>query len=116
MAGGENTCASARAPLAVGWRAAASTRITRRGFLAGGATTPIAYKTAFATGVDPEEAVLEFDLSDDRASVKVRLRYKSRVSGGETGGPPPWPIEAASFGPDSWFEMHAEDGPLGRRL
>jgi hypothetical protein len=114
MAGGGNTRGTLFAPLAVGWRAAANTRITRRGFLAGGATTPIAYKTAFATGID-REAVLEFDLSDDRASVVVRPSY--RIGGGaSSGGPPPWLIEAASFGPDSWFEMHAADGPLGRRL
>ena len=72
MAGRGGSRANVCGPLAVGWRAAATTRITRRGFLAGGATTPIAYKTALATGVDPEEAVLEFDLSHDGASVEVR--------------------------------------------
>ena len=119
MAIGENTRASERAllraPLAVGWRAASSTRITRRGFLAGGATTPFALTSVLADETD-FEAILEFDLSDDGVTLQVRVLYKPRVGNKPSRKPSVWPLRAASFGLDAWFELHAEDGALGRRF
>lgn len=83
--------------------------ITRRDFLGGAAAAPIVAATAnLALSADlPDRdtaADLVFILSDDEKRVTVR-----RVSPIPSVTYRDWSLEAASFGPEAWFDMHAAE-------
>jgi hypothetical protein len=96
-------------PKAVGWRAVATPRMTRRGFLGGGAAAPIALNSAFAANTDSDEARLEFDLSEDGSALNITESRNAQIVA-------QWHVEVASFGPHAWFELHAVSEPLGLRI
>jgi hypothetical protein len=87
----------------VGWQQTLDPKLTRRGFLAGTASLPIA-GAAFADSAVSMQ--LEFDLSADGGTLTV-VEFPTPASGQK---PDPnlvskWQVIAAAFGPRAWFDL-----------
>jgi hypothetical protein len=91
-------------PRPVGLQQIINPRLTRRGFLAGTATLPMAADVALAR-VGPSMD-LEFDLSGDGTTLVVR-EFPHPVPGQipDSDLQWKWKVTAAAFGPNAWFDL-----------
>ena len=106
-------------PRPVGWREVVNPVLSRRGFLTGGATAPLALRSALAQAGEATQYTFELNLSSD-GTILTALQYRQTLSGSGKPKSTPiiaghWETYAASYGPLAYFDLSVREAEAAAR-